>query len=140
MYKYKRLQAGQLPWVHLSFSQSLLNFIITKYLKQEVDVSLSICMDECSPYGLSMASLWPLFLLSKFDNSSHSAARDKGICQSYVIMRYNDVTTSWCRAPNGTLWIRFTCCPNLMFLASPWVEIFHDCRFSNWSFCRLWEI
>ena len=41
MYKYK----------HLSFLQ---NFIITKYLKQEVDDDLSICMDECSPCGLSI--------------------------------------------------------------------------------------
>ena len=33
--------------------QSLLNFIITKYLKQ-VDDNLSICMDEHSPCGLSI--------------------------------------------------------------------------------------
>ena len=45
MYKYKSL--------HLSFLQSLLNFIITKCLKQEVDDDLSLCMDECSPCGLS---------------------------------------------------------------------------------------
>ena len=34
--------------------KNLLNFIITKYLKQEVHGDLSICMDERSPYGLSM--------------------------------------------------------------------------------------
>ena len=34
MYKYKSLQEVQLPQEHLSFLQ---NFIITKYLKQEVD-------------------------------------------------------------------------------------------------------
>ena len=34
MYKYKSLQEVQLPREHLSFLQ---NFIITKYLKQEVD-------------------------------------------------------------------------------------------------------
>ena len=52
MYKYKNLQAGQLPQEHLSFLQNLLNFIITKYLKQEVDDDLSICVDERSPCGL----------------------------------------------------------------------------------------
>ena len=48
MYKYKSLQAGQLPQEHLFFLQNLLNFIITKYLKQEVQSNdLSICMDKC---------------------------------------------------------------------------------------------
>ena len=42
----------------------------------------------------------------------------------------NDITTIW-GVPNGTLSMMFTCCPNLMFLASPWLEIY---RFSNWSF------
>ena len=51
MYKYKSLQAGQLPQEYLSFLQ---NFIITKYLKQEVDDDLSNCMDERSPCGLSI--------------------------------------------------------------------------------------
>ena len=54
MYKYKSLQAGQLPQEHLSFLQNLLNFIITKYLKQEVDDDLSVCVDERSPYGLAI--------------------------------------------------------------------------------------
>ena len=49
MYKYKSLQAGQLPQEHLSFLQNLLNFIITKYLKQEVDDDLSLCVVERSP-------------------------------------------------------------------------------------------
>ena len=48
--KYKSLQEVQLLQEHLSFLQ---NFIITKYLKEEVD-DLSICMDKRSPYGLSM--------------------------------------------------------------------------------------
>ena len=34
--------------------QNLLNFIITKCLKQEVDKDLSICMDKCSPCGFSI--------------------------------------------------------------------------------------
>ena len=51
MYKYKCLQEVQLQQEHLSFLQ---NFIITKYLKQEVDGNLSICVDECSHCGLSI--------------------------------------------------------------------------------------
>ena len=31
-----------------------LNFIITKYLKQEVDDDLSVCVDEISPCSLSV--------------------------------------------------------------------------------------
>ena len=54
MYKYKSLQAGQLPREYLSFLQNLLNFIITKYLKQEVDVGISVCVDEGSPCVLSI--------------------------------------------------------------------------------------
>ena len=46
MYKYKRLQAGQLTQEHLSFLQNLLNFINTKYLKQEADDNLDVCVDE----------------------------------------------------------------------------------------------
>ena len=53
MYKYKFLQADQLPQEHLSFLQNLLNFFISKYFKQ-VDDNLSVCMDERSPCGFSM--------------------------------------------------------------------------------------
>ena len=108
MYKYKSLQVGQLPQQHLSFLQSLLNFIITKYLKQEVDDDLSICMDERSPCGLSIigdikicqcnvikryypewksalsTSITELHSLPIFDNSSPSVTQDKEIC--HVIM------------------------------------------------------
>ena len=45
MYKYKRLQAGQLTQEHLSFLQNLLNFFNTKYLKQEADNNLDVCVD-----------------------------------------------------------------------------------------------
>ena len=55
MYKYKNLQTGQLPQENLPFLQNLMNFIITKYLKQEVDDNLNICMDERCPCGLSIA-------------------------------------------------------------------------------------
>ena len=51
MYKCKSLREVQLPQEHLSF---LRNFITTKYLKQEVNDDLSICMDECSTFGLSI--------------------------------------------------------------------------------------
>ena len=54
MYKYKTLQEGQLPQEHLSFLQNLQNFIITKYLKLEVNDDQSICVDEHSPCGLSI--------------------------------------------------------------------------------------
>ena len=54
MYKYKSLQAGQLPQEHLSFLQNLLNFIITKYLKKEFDDDLTVRVDERSPCGLSV--------------------------------------------------------------------------------------
>ena len=54
MYKYKSLQAGQLPQENLSFLQNLLNFIITKYLKQDIDDDLSVCVDERCPCGLSI--------------------------------------------------------------------------------------
>ena len=46
MYKYNSLQDVQLPQEHLPFLQ---NFIITKYLKQQVDDDLSVCVDEHSP-------------------------------------------------------------------------------------------
>ena len=51
MHKYKFLQAGQLSREHLSFLQNLLNFFITKYLKQ-VDDDLSIWVDKRSSCGL----------------------------------------------------------------------------------------
>ena len=41
---------GQVLQQHLSFSQNLLNFIITKYLKQEINDDLSVfCMKQSSP-------------------------------------------------------------------------------------------
>ena len=52
MYKYKSLQEGQLSQERLSFLQNLLNFIIKKYLKQEVNDNLSVCIDEHRPCGL----------------------------------------------------------------------------------------
>ena len=54
MYKYKSLQEGQLPRENLFFLQNLLNFIIAKYLKQQVNDDLRVCMDERSPCGLSV--------------------------------------------------------------------------------------
>ena len=52
MYRYKSLQVCQLPHEHLLLFQNSLNFIITKYLKQEVNDKLSLCMVERSPCGL----------------------------------------------------------------------------------------
>ena len=51
MCKYKNLHEVQLPQEYLSFLQ---NFIVTKYLKQEVDDDLSVCVDERSPCDLSI--------------------------------------------------------------------------------------
>ena len=45
MYKHKSLQTGQLPRQPLSFLKNLLDFISTKYLKQEVDDDLSFFVD-----------------------------------------------------------------------------------------------
>ena len=36
----------------------------------------------------------------------------------------NNITTYWDGVPNGTLWMRFTYCLNLMFFTSPWLEIY----------------
>ena len=56
MSKYKSLQAGRLPQEHSSFLQNLLNFIIIKYLKHEVDGDLSACVDERSACGLAITA------------------------------------------------------------------------------------
>ena len=54
MYKYKSLQEGHLPWEHLFFLQNLLDFIFSKYLKQEVGDELNISMNERSPCELEI--------------------------------------------------------------------------------------
>ena len=88
--------------------QNFLDFVITKYLKQEVDDDLNLCVVECSSCGLSVTAdkdlsiscdekvmmlLWKsalstsiteLVLLPKVDNSRPSQTRDEEICQ--VIM------------------------------------------------------
>ena len=46
--------SDQLPQQHLSYLQNLLNFIITKYLKKEVDGKLNVFVDERSSSGLSV--------------------------------------------------------------------------------------
>ena len=54
MCKYKNLHTGEKLLEKMSFFQNLLNFIITKYLKQEINDELSICMDQHTSCGLSM--------------------------------------------------------------------------------------
>ena len=66
MYKYKSLQAAQLPLEHLSFPRNLLNFIIKKYLKQEVDDDLRVCCPD-------LMKVAPVI-------------KDAEICQSHMIM------------------------------------------------------
>ena len=46
----------------------------------------------------------------------------------------DDIITSLGGVPNEAPWMKFSCCPNLMFLASLWLDIY---RLSNWSFCWL---
>ena len=72
-----------------------------------------------------------LLLLPKFDNSSSFVTRD--LSGDYELMtsllpevEYPMEPFQWCLS--GL---------NLMFLASPWLEIF---RFSNWLFCWLWAV
>ena len=52
-YKYKSLQAGQLPQEHLCYAK-FSEFHYTKYLKQEVDDNLHVCVHEHSPCGLAI--------------------------------------------------------------------------------------
>ena len=103
MSKYKSLQAGQLPQEHLSFLQNLLNFIITKYLKQEVNENLSVSMDECSPCGLSITG-------------------DIKIYQRHVINE-NDVFTPNREVPYGLLSRSCFYYPNLVAAAPLYLEI-----------------
>ena len=49
----------------------------------------------------------------------------------------HNISTSWGRVPKGTLSMRFTCYPNMMFLASPRLEI---CRFSDQLFWWIWAV
>ena len=53
MYKYKILQAGQLPQENLSLTK-LAEFYYHKYLKQVINDDLNICVDEHSPCCLSI--------------------------------------------------------------------------------------
>ena len=46
----------------------------------------------------------------------------------------DDIITSLGRVPNEAPRMKFSCCLNLMFLASLWLDIH---RLSNWSFCWL---
>ena len=91
MYKCKSLQEVQLPREHLSFLQ---NFIITKYLKQEVDDNLSVCVDECSLCDLSITG-------------------DIKIYQCHMI-KGNEVTTPIGEVPYRLLSQSCFYCPNLI--------------------------
>ena len=74
----------QQPQEHLSFLQNLLNFFITKYLRQEVNNDLSVYVDEFSScvdlsvsHDQKVMTLLPPNLIT----------RDKENFQSHVIMR-----------------------------------------------------
>ena len=66
-----------------------------------------------------------LLLMPKFDNSSLSVTWDK--------VWANGITTTWGGVPNGTLSMMFIWCSNLMFLASPWLEICIDFQTSDFA-------
>ena len=86
-------------------------------------------MDYC-PNGLRSRSC---FYCPDLITVARSVTRDKRFVKVTWLWG-NDVTTSWVGVPNRMLWMRFNCCPNLVFLASPWLELY---RSSNWSFCWL---
>ena len=52
MYKHKSLKGRSTTTKVSVFLQNFLNFIITKYLKQEIDDGQSVCLDEYSPCGV----------------------------------------------------------------------------------------
>ena len=111
MYKYKFLQVAQLPQEHLPFLQNLMNFLITKYLKHELDgvnVALvaSIIGDikiyQCHMIkrqwrcylqwrGSLSTFITELLFLSKFGHRSPSVTRDNEICQSTQRNPFNNV-------------------------------------------------
>ena len=129
------------------FLAKFAEFFNYKNLKQEVHDDLSVCADERSPCGLSIILSMSrdqkvMKLLTQWRKTyellsrsfycpnliSPSATRDQEICPSHLLIRW------WL---NWILWMRFTWCPNLMFLAFPWLERY---RFSNWPFCCPWAI
>ena len=134
MYKYKSLQADQQMREHLPFLKNLLNFVI-KYLKQNVDdneAPVSITRDIKIDQYHVIKRKWHYntngevsLLLQKFDNNKPSVTRDKGIFKVMWLWG-NDITYSLGGVTTEILWIWFTCCANLMFLAFPWLEI---CQF-----------
>ena len=65
MCKYKSLHAGQLPQEHLFFLQNLLDFLIKKYLKQEVNDDLTASVDERSTCGFSITGEIKILIMSR---------------------------------------------------------------------------
>ena len=53
MYRYKSLQSGHYH-ERICLSCKFAEFYYRKYLKQDIDDDLSVCMDERSPCGLSI--------------------------------------------------------------------------------------
>ena len=109
----------------------LAKFIIAKYLKQEVNDNLSICLDECSPCGLSVT--WDIKIFQYYMITWKwcyypqwwDALRSYFYCLNLITVALpdlpkshwtwgNDISTSWGRVPIGKFWMRFTCCPNLL--------------------------
>ena len=80
MYKCNSLQEFQLPRAHLPFLQI---FIITKYLKQEVDDDPSVCMDERSPIQIGFSQYkfkhYKQYFIS--ENRSEHALNHRELCE-----------------------------------------------------------
>ena len=81
----------------MSFLQNLLNFIITIFLKQEVNDNLNVCVDERSRCALSITG-------------------DTEIYQCHMI-KGNDVTTPNGEVPYGLLSRSCFYYPNLITVA-----------------------
>ena len=48
-------------------------------------------------------------------------------------LRADDITTTWGIVPNGTLLMMLTYCPNLMFLASLWLEMYLNFQIGHFA-------
>ena len=100
------------------------------------DLSMScdqIIMMYLPQWRSTLSTSMAEFLLQpKFNNSSPSVTQDIA-----TWLWANVVTTARGGVPNGILSMIFTCCLNLMFLASLWLKIY---RFWNWLFCWLWAV
>ena len=104
----------------------VLLILYTKYIKKFVEMWDTFCIYFV--YFLYIFCIYLVqFLYTKCIQSFRVWLEIKRFFKVTLIWS-NDVNTSWGRVPNATFWMRFTCCQYLMFLASPWLDIY---RFPN---------